>query len=106
MKERCSCYCRRQYIANRLSQKDSKYFVLDKMRQDKDQRNQKQHFPEQCQKDGCFRISKGNKSLLAGELDGKEQGSCHIDPERPDGIAGKVCVAGKDGNKNLWNQHT
>ena len=41
-----------------------------------------------------------------GELDGKEQGSCHIDPERPDGIAGKVCVAGKDGNKNLWNQHT
>ena len=44
------------------------------MRQDKDQRNQKQHFPEQCQKDGCFRISKGNKSLLAGELDGKEQG--------------------------------
>ena len=49
------------------------------MRQDKDQRNQKQHFPEQCQKDGCFRISKGNKSLLAGELDGKEQGSCHID---------------------------
>ena len=42
------------------------------MRKDKDQRNQKQHFPEQCQKDGCFRISKGNKSLLAGELDGKE----------------------------------
>ena len=44
MKERCGCYCRRQYIANRLSQKDSKYFVLDKMRQDKDQRNQQDQF--------------------------------------------------------------
>ena len=81
------------------------------MRQDKDQRNQKQHFPEQCQKDGCFRISKGNKSLLAGELDGKEVVVSigrygPIDPEGPDGIAGKICVAGKDGNKNLWNQHT
>jgi hypothetical protein len=44
MKERCGCDCRRQYIADRLSQKDSKYFVLDKMRQDKDQRNQQDQF--------------------------------------------------------------
>lgn len=44
MKERCGCYCRRQYIADRLSQKDSKHFILDKMRQDKDQRNQQDQF--------------------------------------------------------------
>ena len=42
MKEGCGCYYRRQYIADRLNQKDSEHFILDKMRQDKDQRNQQE----------------------------------------------------------------
>lgn len=45
------------------------------------------------------------KGLLTGNLDAKQQGCRHINTDSPFRINSQFCIACKNGNKNLWQEH-
>lgn len=67
-------------IGNRFGQKYRKYFICEKVRQNVNEGDQQNDFPEQGQEKGNFCLADGDEGLLAGQLDSHHETGGEINP--------------------------
>ncbi len=64
-----------------------KYFIVEEIRQDKDQRYQQDNLTQAGKQQADLCLSESHKALLAAYLEPSREDSGHVDAERP----GSVC---------------
>ena len=60
-------------IADWFCEEYCKYFIVEEIRQDKDQRDQQDQFSQACKKQTDFCLSECHKTLLAAYTPGKQE---------------------------------
>ena len=74
-------------IADWFCEEYCKYFIVEEIRQDKDQRYQQDNLTKAGKQQADLCLSESHKAQLAAYLETKREDSGHVDAERP----GRVC---------------
>ena len=75
------------------------------MRQNKNERNQQNHFAQYREEEGNPRFSQRDKRLLAGDLRAEDEGHGHIDAQGSQGVRAELRVRSKHFGKQLREKH-